>query len=134
MKRNDFVVAKTHKDFLNDLLGLHLGGYMKSSKVLDDGRLLWMIRLDGNLSPSGWINYMQSEDIIVEEHIGREYIYQGHGTYISSGRHIEDRVVFDIVEFGASRKYIFRGVFRLDKASCTLNKNIWYKISDKYIF
>ena len=47
MKINEFVVAKTHKDFLNELLGLNLGGYGKSSKKLDDGKLLWMIRLDG---------------------------------------------------------------------------------------
>ena len=40
MKTNEFVVAKTHKDFLNELLGLNLGGYMKSSKKLDDGKLL----------------------------------------------------------------------------------------------
>ena len=76
MKTNEFVVARTHKDFLNELLGLNLGGYMKSSKQLDDGKLLWMIRLDGKVSNAGWRNYLSTPDEIIEEHIGREFVFE----------------------------------------------------------
>ncbi len=66
MRTNEFVVARTHKDFLNDVLNLTLGGYQKSSKLLDDGKLLWMIRLDGEVSKAGWRNYMETSDRIIE--------------------------------------------------------------------
>ena len=134
MKRNEFVVARTHRDFLNEVLNLNLGGYQKSSKMLDDGKLLWMIRLDGEVSKAGWRNYMETSDRIIEEHIERDYTYQNHHTYVGSGEIFEDRVVFDVVEYSASRKYVFRGVFRLEKEKCTVNRNVWYKISDKYVF
>ena len=134
MKTNEFVVARTHKDFLNELLGLNLGGYMKSSKKLDDGKLLWMIRLDGKVSNAGWRNYLSTPDEIIEEHIGREFVFEGHHTYMNGGEEFESRVVFDLVEFGSYRKYIFRGVFRLDKEKCTYSKNVWHKISDEYKF
>ena len=134
MRTNEFVVARTHRDFLNEVLDLNLGGYQKSSKMLDDGKLLWMIRLDGEASKAGWRNYMESPEKLIEEHIERDYLYQNHHTYVGSGKDFEDRVVFDVVEYGASRKYIFRGVFRLDKEKCTFNRNVWYKISDKYVF
>lgn len=134
MRTNEFVVARTHKDFLNDVLDLTLGGYQKSSKLLDDGKLLWMIRLDGEVSKAGWRNYMESSDRLIEEHTEHDYAYQNHHTYVGSGENFEDRVVFDVVEYGTSRKYIFRGVFRLEKEKCTVNRNVWYKISDKYVF
>jgi hypothetical protein len=134
MRTNEFVVARTHKDFLNDVLNLTLSGYQKSGKTLDDGKLLWMIRLNGEISKAGWINYMESSDRLIEEHVERDFSYQNHRTYVGSGVEFEDRVVFDVVEHGYSRKYVFRGVFRLDKSNCTFNRNVWYKISDKYIF
>lgn len=134
MKTNEFVIANTHKDFLNEVLNLNLDGYMKSSRVLDDGKLLWMIRLNGKVSKAGWKNYMKTSNMIIEEHVDHDYTYQNHHTYVSSGESFEYRVVFDILEYGTSRKYVFRGVFRLDKEKCTFNKNVWCKISDKYAF
>ena len=134
MKTNEFVVARTHKDFLNKLLGLNLGGYMKSSRALDDTKLLWMIRLDGKVSSAGWRNYLASPDEIIEEHIGCEFDFETHHTFLSGGEPFEIRVVFDIVESGLYRKYLFRGVFLLDKEKCTSNKNVWHKISDEYNF
>ena len=53
---------------------------------------------------------------------------------MNGGEEFESRVVFDLVEFGSYRKYIFRGVFRLDKEKCTYSKNVWHKISDEYKF
>ena len=137
MKTNEFVVARTHKDFLNELLELNLGGYMKSTKALYDGKLLWMIRLDGKVSKSGWRNYISTLGEIIEEHIGNEFVFKGQQTYLSGGGNFEKfetRVIFDLVEFGSYRKYIFRGVFRIDKEKCTYNKNVWHKISDEYKF
>lgn len=134
MKTNEFVIARTHKDFLNTLLELNLTGYQKSSKKLSDGTLLWMIRLDGKVSDAGWRNYLAAPDEIIEEHVGNEFVFEKHHTYVSGGKLFENRVVFDLVEVGTYRKYIFRGVFMIDKEKCTLNKNVWHKISDNYTF
>ena len=78
MKTNEFVIANTHKDFLNEVLNLNLDGYMKSSRVLDDGKLLWMIRLNGKVSKAGWKNYMETSNMIIEEHVDHDYTYQNH--------------------------------------------------------
>ena len=135
MKTNDGIVARTHKEFLNTLLGLNLKGYQKSSKSLDDGKLLWMIRLNGEISNAGWRNYLSSPDEIIEEYCEDEFVFESHYTYVGRGI-TEPRVVFDVVEsFGGDvRYYTFRGVFIINKEKCTLKKNVWRKVSDKYDF
>ena len=134
MRTNEFVVARTHMDFLNKIFGLSLGGYQRSCKKLEDGKLLWMIPLGYFISKAGWRNYLETPDKIIEEHVEHEYAYQNHHTYVGSGKEFEDRVVFDFIEYGNTRKYVFRGVFRLDKEKSILHRNVWYKISDKYNF
>ncbi len=137
MKSGEYIIAKTHADLLNKVLGTHYKAWMKSGITLSDGRWLWMIRLNRSVNSSGWMNYMESEDRLVEKAISPKY--EDHHTYIQAvmsarvGR-FEDRAVFDIVDYGTYRKYIFRGVFKLNKAECTENINIWDKIISDYRF
>ena len=138
MKKGEYIYARTHADFLNELLGTNYKAWMKSCRKLSNGRQIWMIELGNFVSPSGWINQL-TEKGISEKHIGREYAFEEHETYVGAmlcGKYWDDsdRVVFDIVKSGAIRKYIFRGVFRLNKKESTLNENVWDLILDKYMF
>ncbi len=141
MKASEVIYARTHAALLNQLLGKNYKQYMKSSIKLSDGKLLWMIELSPNESPSHWINQpLDDNQKISEKHVGSGYEYECHGTYLDAlKRRIywddSDRVVFQKVEFpNQGRKYIFRGVFRLNKDACTLDENIWERVSDQYDF
>lgn len=137
MKIGEVVYAKTHAELLNELLGTDYKAWMKSSIKLPDGKLLWMIELGNFVSASGWINRQVGFDKISEKHIGTEFDFDAHNTY--KGAIIDrqpwncaDRVVFDMIKSGTSRKYVFRGVFRLNKESSTVDENIWELIMDEY--
>ena len=132
------IYARTHAELLNQLLNKHYKAYMKSSIKLPDGKLLWMIELGNFETPSHWINQFNCLGEISERHVGNSYEYEGHGTYFDSKmRNIywddSDRVVFEKVQVSpCERKYIFRGVFRLNKNKCTLDENIWEQYSDQW--
>lgn len=142
MKLNDTIYAKTNAEFLNQLLNKNYQAWMKSSIKLPDGKLLWMIELKDDETASHWINNVQKDNpnVISELHVGKDYEYEHHGTYLDSiKRGIDwddsDRVVFDKLQDSKRvRKYIFRGVFRLNKEKCSLTENVWEKISDQYCF
>jgi hypothetical protein len=132
METNEYVYANTHAALLNELLGTDYKAWMKSSIMLPDGKRLWMIQLGDFIASSGWKNYLASEDRIIEEQVS-ELQYQNQGTAIKSGKYDEDRVVFDFDKTQKNRKYIFRGVFRINRNLSTEMKNVWDKISDEYL-
>ena len=135
MKIGEFVYANTHAELLNELLGTNYKAFMKCAIKLPDGKLLWMIELGNFVSKSGWINRLTSTVRITEKQVAREFT--GHVTYRKALLENEyfdsrDRVVFDIVKGWNSRKYIFRGVFRLNKEESTDEENIWDLVADEY--
>lgn len=139
MKIGEFIYAKTHAEFLNELLGTHYKAWMKSSLMLPDGRRLWMIELGDFVSPSGWINRLDGTHRLQEKHVENGFTYEAHNTYKGSilkgnAGASQDRIVFDICKIGGTRKYIFRGVFRINKAESSLNENVWDLIWDEYTF
>lgn len=135
MKSGEFVYARTHADLLNELLGTNYKAWMKSGIRLPDGRWLWMIELGNFVSPSGWKNRLVGNKIS-EKHVGRDFVFE-HNTYKNAlliGKKFDssDRVVFDMDKSGSHRKYVFRGVFRLNKEESTLDENVWDLIMDEY--
>ena len=71
-----------------------------------------------------------------ETHLGTIFDFE-HNTYqhaLETGQYFDDsdRVVFDIVKQFGRRKYVFRGVFRLNKAKCTLCENVWELVLSEY--
>ena len=138
MKVGDSISAKTHAQFLNQLLGTNYKAWMKSSIVLSSGERVWMIELGDFISPSGWINKLTSANRLSEKHTDMNFQYE-HDTYknaLKTGAYWDssDRIVFDIVKGRFGRKYIFRGVFRINRTESTLSENVWDRIADKYNF
>ena len=131
MKTGEFVYARTHAELLNELLGTNYKAWMKSSIMLPDGKRLWMIRLENVVSDSGWKNQLVSADRIEEKIVG-ELKFGDQTTVLGSGKYSEDRVDFDLIPFGSHRKYVFRGVFRINLELSSVNKNVWDKILDEY--
>ena len=139
MKIGESVYANKHVEFLNELLGTDYKAWMKSSRKLSDGKLLWMIELGNFVTKAGFINKLVGQDKISEKHSEKDFAYEGHNTYkraLSNGQSWDysERVVFDVVKLGSSRKYVFRGVFRLNKEESTVEENIWNLVADEYKF
>ena len=133
MKVGECVYASTHAELLNELLGRHYKAWMKSSLTLPDGKMLWMIELGDFVSPAGWKNKLVSNTRISEKHVEKGFTYKEHGTYKGGyWPYPMVRVVFDVRKDGYRRKYIFRGVFRLNTEECKLDENIWDLIKDEY--
>ena len=132
----DNFYAKNHADFLNQILRTQYRAYFKSAIKLADGKLLWMIDLGPYISQTGWINQLVSKDRIVEKHNGLAF-EGGHTTYkyaIETGAFFDDsdRVIFDIEKGKTERRYIFRGVFHLNKTESSLYENVWDLIKEEY--
>lgn len=109
---------------------------MKSGLKLPDGKWLWMIEFGNCVSSSGWINRLIGKEIS-EKHIDRNFAFNSHQTYVGAQLNgmrydASDRVTFDIEKSGSMRKYIFRGVFRLNKEKSSLYENVWDLIADEY--
>ena len=136
MKVGEYIYANTNAEFLNELLGTSYKAWMKSSMTLPDGKLIWMIELGDFVTKSGWINRLVSSNQLREKHITKDFSYYSHDTYrgaLEAGKPWgpETRVVFEKVSFKSSKKYIFRGVFRINKEKSTVEENIWDLIMDE---
>ena len=130
MKTGQIISVNTHAEFLNRLLHLQYKQYMKCTYDLGDGDTVWMIRLDGKKSSTGWINVATNgNNTIVEQYVGNAANkLPTHWIFPN-----ERRVIFDIRETSYSRAYVFMGVFSLDAKSSN-NCRIWNKVSDTYQF
>lgn len=95
-----------------------------------------MIELGDFVSKSGWINKLETTKKLREKHVYLTFDYQ-HNTYknaLDTGGHFNptDRVVFDVIKGNSIRKYIFRGVFHLNRQESTSNENVWDLTKDEY--
>ena len=138
MKTGESIFAKTHAEFLNQLLKKDYKAWMKSGYNLPDGKIIWMIELGPFITAAGWVNELVGRQIR-EEHVRSKFEYDTHNTYKNSlitGEKFcdADRVIFDIKNKSGQRKYIFRGVFRLNKEKSTVSMNVWDLVKDEYFF
>ena len=133
MKTGETITARTHAEFLNILLGKKYKAYMKCGYYFDFNNLIWMIRLDGQETSSGWCNSLEDDgNKIVEDYIGlQSQRKDSHKEPAFNQR----RYVFDIIDRGWGRRdYIFRGVFEFDRAEGNNDHRVWKKVSDRANF
>ena len=123
MKRGTIVSARTHGEFLSAIFGRKFKGWGKCTYHLSKNMVLWFIRLNGKQSKEGWTNSLVNDGKKITE------IYTGNPEKRCDSHKNPDftkkRAVFDIIENGASRKYIFRGVFTFDFDEGNNDKRIW---------
>ena len=133
MNTGDIINARTHAEFLNILIGRNYRGYMKCTHNLGCNNVIWMIRLDGQVTKAGWRNSLeQAGDVIVEEYVGNPADkMKGHCSYPM----YQTRYVFDISEdLKGRRSYIFRGAFTLSTATVNNERRVWEKTQETVNF
>ena len=123
MKAGDVVEARTHAEFLNQAFGTNYKAWMKCVWKYDENWIVWMVRF--NTGNGGWRNTFLSNSRIMEENLDKVGIWDK--------KPIEDihkkRFVFEIVDLGYTRQYIYRGRFIYDEKNSDPYKVRYY---DKY--
>lgn len=129
MKTNDVFYADTHAEFLNNMFGKNYDQWMKSVWNYDDNTIVWMVRFDKE-TRDGWRNSFIGTNELLEENLKPDRF-----TY--NGKRMENllklrRIVMAIDESGYRRKYIFKGVFILNKERENTDlKHYFVKIADE---
>lgn len=124
MKKGKIIEARTHAVFLNKILKIDFKGFMQCTYPYDEDLIIWFIRLNGKEGKYGWTNTLVSENEIKEEYTGDLNKKIGYPK-------LNKRVIFNIVESGSKREYIFLGIFKMEGSS---NKRIWKMIKDELNF
>ena len=125
--------AHTHAEFLNMLLGKNYKQYMKCVYYFDRNNLIWMIRLNDEITSYGWKNSLVFADYIAEYYVGKETErLNTHKNYPTN----QTRYIFEIIEGEdeedpSLRYYEFKGVFKLVLEKSDNNKRIWKRIDSK---
>ncbi len=121
------IYARTHAQFLNEVVGTNYKQWMKSTYPLSDYSDIWMIRFTPEgISNAGWINTLSQNGKLLEERLIAA-VYPSH----KRGLFARTRVVFEIVETPYSgREYVFKGVFKCTE--CTRSYHKWYRVSDEF--
>ena len=129
MKTNDFFYADTHAEFLNNVFGTNYKQWMKSVWEYDIDTIVWMVRFDKE-TRDGWRNSFINENELLEENLiltRKKYDGAPLRELLSLRR-----IVIAIDESGYRRRYIFKGVFALNKERINTYLNHYFvKIADE---
>ncbi len=129
MKTNDVFYADTHAEFLNNNFGTNYKQWMKSVWKFDNNTIVWMVHFDKE-TRDGWRNSFIGTNELLEENLIQDRI-------VYNGDRMEEllklrRIVIAIDESSYRRKYIFKGVFALNKERINTYLNHYFvKIADE---
>ena len=124
--------AKSHVQFLNELLGITLPEY-RSSTYMYQGVSIWMIRLDGE-NRKGWRNTYVTPERIQQENIHCKKFWNGV-PFMEATREQAIRLVIEVCEMAdGEREYVFRGVYEWNEADSNLKYQYFDKIASEFEF
>lgn len=125
LRTGDCVYARTHTEFLNKTFDANLKGFMRTVWYYKSGVYVWMVRFDG-VEHDGWKNVFIDKNTIKETYRG------GSGEPMRYAE-AKTRIVIEIQEGYAGRKYIFKGLFKVDEKNTDgYTVRIHKKISDEF--
>lgn len=123
------IEVSTHAELLNRLLGKSFDGYMKCTYSIDCSHVIWMIRLDGTVGPTGWANVLIDDKKLIER-----YTLDECPKATKDVKH-QRRYVFEIVNSNyGKRLYVFRGAFELAEEESDNGTNVWRLVSEMVNF
>ena len=113
------VLAKTHAEFLNKILGTHYKGWGSSRYPYDKETWVWMVRFDGKIR-SGWLNLIVSENEIHEK-----YVDCAPPAFKDDKRKF--RIVVSVKEGYNEREYHVLGKYRYDENKSSIGCHVFLK-------
>lgn len=125
---NESVYAKTHAEFLNKKFGTNYNSWMKCVYPINAEYEVWMIRFDGKIR-DGWRNSYLG-DVIKDENCEKKPTWDGMPVSQTLYR---KKLVFEILDCGKDRLYIFKGVYKYsEQESNPYQIRVYRKILDSY--
>ena len=118
----------THAEFLNEVFGTNLRAFMRCCWRYKSNAFVWFVRIDGkerNKFTNSWLN----KDTIIQRYVGNEGLFDGKPLLLDAPN--DYRLVFEIYD-GAIRKYVFKGVFLMDRKKSKETEMIFKKVYDCY--
>ena len=116
MEKGYQITARTIAEFLNKTYGTNYRLWLKSTYELDESTTVWMIRIDGE-KRQGFSNYFDNGYIIEES--------------LEKTRSLKPiRMVFQIVDNGDNKTFIYLGKYKLNKDKSTKEKRVFSPIKD----
>ncbi len=138
LKLWDFWKVSSHTKFLNAVFGTNYSEnytYRKSSFEYSENTIAWFVRFDGK-ERNGFINSWVDKNDIKQTYVGETGLFDGKPLNLKS--ELDYRLVFEIID-KPLRKYIFNGLYKLDRYISTQQYNkdgdpryelVFRKISD----
>ncbi len=133
MKKGDIIRARTHADFLNDVLDVDYYRWGKCTYKIksEEDTFMWFIPFDGVKNDYGWTNYIAG-DCVVEEYDNPNELFFGEHERTNIN---VTRLIFNVKKGDwGRREYEFLGVYKFDFKSGTQSRRIWKRVSDEYKF
>lgn len=88
----------------------------------------WLIRIDGK-PRNNFINTWLNKDVISQRYIGTDNVWNGNPLNLDAPN--DYRLVFEVIDT-LNRKYIFRGVYLMDRDNSKPDKMFFKKVSDVF--
>lgn len=118
--------AKTHFEFLNKTFGTDFIFYRKNYWWYNQKIMVWFPRIDGKIKDN-FKNTFLDKSTILQTYCGETELFDGRPlTLDPSGTF---RLIFEVVD-NPNRKYIFQGVYVLDRDISTPKEMVFKKVSD----
>lgn len=119
LKLWEYWEANTHTKFLNEVFGTNFNKnfiFMKGWFKYSEDTIVWFGYLDGK-ARNEFINTYVNKDTIKQKYVGKTDKYDGKQLNLS--HEYDYRLVFEIVNMPSSRRYIFNGLYKLDRVNST---------------
>lgn len=126
LKAGDVFRADTNAEFLNEVFGTNYKAWMKGTWRYSKSAFAWFVRIDGK-SRNEFVNTWLNQDTILQRYIGTEDLWDGEPLKLDAEN--DYRLVFEIID-KPNRKYVFQGVFLMDRNDSTPKQMIFKKVSD----
>ena len=128
LKTGNTFLVNTHAELLNEVFGTNYQKYMKASWRCSKNAFAWIVRIDGK-ERSNFANTWLNEDTILQHYLGTNNMFDGKPLELDAPN--DHRLVFEVID-SWRRKYIFKGVFLLNRDKSTPRDMIFQRVSDTF--
>lgn len=128
LKAGDVFCVNTHAKLLNEVFETNYKTWRKSTWRYSKNAFAWIIHIDGK-PRDNFINNWLNKDVILQQYIGTDDIWNGNHLQLDAPN--DYRLVFEIID-ASTRKYIFQGVYLMDRNNSKPKAMIFKKVSNVF--
>jgi hypothetical protein len=127
--------VSTNSELLNEVFNTHYKGYAKNTWRYSPNAFAWMVRIDGKKRSNGVTYSWLDKEIILQQCDTDKKGDEGDSPALDEPD--DYRLVFEIADINSAvinRKYVFKGVFLLDRKVSTPQYMVFKKVYDVFSY